>query len=247
MATQLPAYRTYGEGKNSLKVNGQATVAAYQTHRLIWERCTNCAIGKHCLPPKGNHVFFRGTVPCDILFIGEAPGPEEDVTGFPFSGRAGNCLNALIDEVRIHLRTKFLTRMYGIKPSSFKFAITNTVACIPNARIEGLEDLDDVDIPNLRKPTKEEVENCSHRLLSELDIAAPRGIILLGKIAESVAPTLDGFPFRRLAVPEPLSVYHPSYLQRKGCKSSTDFARVAISIANFIGQVYNPPKPIRSK
>lgn len=131
-------------------------------HIADWKPCVACRIGRWAT----NHVFARGRVPCDILFIGEAPGKTEDAVGYPFVGPAGKLLNAWIE---------------SSVPPELTFAITNVVCCRPCDERGG---------PN-RPPTRNEVENCNPRLVEFVKhIAQPKGIVLLGSVAnDSFTPT----------------------------------------------------------
>src|SRR5687768_11168283 len=82
----------------------------------LWDGCFDCTLceSRHKI------VHFRGSIPCDILFIGEAPGDSEDTIGYPFIGRAGKIFNKLLLAARERTLWKHWT--YGI---------TNVVACRP--------------------------------------------------------------------------------------------------------------------
>lgn len=128
-------------------------------------------------------VLYRGTLPCDVLFIGEAPGETEDSQGVPFVGDAGRELKEIWADAynSADLRHKWLPT-YGI---------TNIVACIPRTP-------DDCGTGEIRAPLKEEAEACSPRLLEILALANPRAIVLLGDIAKRFFPKeVGGIPLKR--------------------------------------------------
>lgn len=125
-------------------------------HRVTWEHCQQCSLG----PLAKKHCLGRGTLPCDVVFIGEAPGKSEDVIGEPFVGPAGQLLDKWIE--------------FASRGQPFAYAITNLVACRP---------CDDVGEPN-RKPLPLEVQACHKRVLSFLSMASPSLIVLVGRIAE---------------------------------------------------------------
>jgi uracil-DNA glycosylase family 4 len=128
-------------------------------HVRLWKGCVRCVIGEIA----HNHVFWRGSTPCDILFIGEGPGVTEDLTGKPFVGRAGKLLTSWIQEL----------------PEGVSWAITNVVLCRP---------CDGVAAPN-RAPNGLEIANCRPRLDEFMfQIAKPRALVLLGKTAKVHAP-----------------------------------------------------------
>ena len=60
-------------------------------------KCRKCALHK----TRTNVVFGHGPVPCDLMFIGEAPGEQEDLQGLPFIGRAGQLLTKIFETVGI--------------------------------------------------------------------------------------------------------------------------------------------------
>lgn len=119
-----------------------------------WRICQNCRIGRWAF----KHVFGRGSLPADIVFVGEGPGVSEDVIGSPFVGESGQLLDLAI------ARTKLEGRYF----------ITNLVACRPCDKEGG---------PN-RAPTDREVENCSDRLQETIRIVNPKVVICLGKVPE---------------------------------------------------------------
>ena len=97
-------------------------LSLYKQHVQRWKSCTAC---KLCETRK-KVVMYRGDVPCDILFIGEAPGPSEDVIGQPFIGPAGHLLDRIID--------KAIQPYRKVNPNiSFRKVFTNLVCFIPKA------------------------------------------------------------------------------------------------------------------
>jgi DNA polymerase len=113
--------------------------------------CDACPLA--CLG-RSKVVFGQGATPAQIMIIGEAPGAEEDTTGRPFVGRAGQLLRTLLQE---------------IIPTNYSIFISNVVNCRP---------------PQNRKPTKQESKICAHLLLhKEIEIVKPRLIIAAGSTA----------------------------------------------------------------
>jgi len=88
-----------------------------------------------------NVVLGRGSVPCDVAFIGEGPGESEDVIGDPFVGPAGKLLDQIIAE--------------GLAGVNLTYALGNLVGCIPRDHEQG---------GKAGEPTKEQVQCCSGRL-----------------------------------------------------------------------------------
>jgi DNA polymerase len=148
--------------------------------------CTKCSLHAH----RTQTVFGTGNKTAQWLFIGEAPGAEEDRQGEPFVGRAGQLLNAMLFAI-------------GLKRQ--EIYIANVLKCRP---------------PNNRDPQGIEVERCEPYLLRQIDLIAPKIIIAMGRFAaHSLMKTdmaLGKLRGRRLAYHGiPLIVtYHPAYLLR---------------------------------
>jgi len=111
-------------------------------------KCTRCPLYKN----KTNYVPGEGDPTSEIMFIGEAPGEEEDKQGRPFVGRAGKYLTETIEKILEIKRENVF--------------ITNVLKCRP---------------PNNRDPREEEVKACSVWLIGQLEIIKPRIIVTLGK------------------------------------------------------------------
>jgi len=136
-----------------------------------WETCTLC----HLCKTRTQVVLWRGYLPAEILFIGEAPGKTEDADGFPFVGPAGNKLDDILSQTRDELFEDCGRRF----PS---FAITNLIACIP----KGGKDT--------RPPTKEEIAACQPRLEEMVKYCSPQLVVRVGKLAtgyKTKLPTVD--------------------------------------------------------
>jgi DNA polymerase len=111
-----------------------------------WVDCQRCRLSKH----RGRVVFGRGTVPADVLLVGEAPGPVEDETGEPFTGPAGKLLDRGL---------KVIERLDAT------WYLANLVGCYP---------------PGMRAPETREVETCEDRLLAIVREVNPAAVVLLG-------------------------------------------------------------------
>ncbi len=111
--------------------------------------CTACPLAA----ARTTVVVGSGPVPADLLLLGEAPGVQEDATGVPFVGRAGQLLDRLLDEARLARPT---------------VAVTNVVKCRP---------------PGNRPPTRAEVATCRGWLVAQLAEIRPRVVVTLGGTA----------------------------------------------------------------
>jgi uracil-DNA glycosylase family 4 len=132
----------------------------------------------------------EGSTDTDLMFIGEAPGRDEDVQGRPFVGRAGQLLTKIIQAMGFDRKDVY---------------ITNIVKCRP---------------PNNREPNLEETERCKPYLFEQIGIIQPRVIVTLGNVpthffipSRSGVTTLRGtfYPFEDILV---MPTFHPSYLVR---------------------------------
>ena len=113
------------------------------------ENCKNCALGN----TRTKFVFGSGSEHADIMFIGEAPGAEEDRTGIPFVGRAGKLLDRLLAQIQLKRDDIF---------------IANILKCRP---------------PNNRDPLPDEVAQCIPYLHRQIELIQPKVIVALGRIA----------------------------------------------------------------
>jgi DNA polymerase len=113
------------------------------------KECVKCPLGYS----RNKFVFGDGNPDADIMFIGEAPGSEEDRTGIPFVGRAGQLLNKLLSGIHIDREEVF---------------IANILKCRP---------------PNNRDPQPVEVQQCIPYLHKQIKMIQPKVIVALGRIA----------------------------------------------------------------
>lgn len=113
------------------------------------EGCEKCNLSKS----RNNIVIGDGSPNSNILFIGEAPGKEEDLKGVPFVGKAGEMLDELLKTINLKREEVY---------------ITNVVLCHP---------------PNNRDPKPEEIEKCTPYLDKQIEIIKPKLICTLGNFA----------------------------------------------------------------
>ena len=112
-------------------------------------QCQKCPLGK----TRTKFVFGVGNPSADIVFIGEAPGADEDIQGEPFVGRAGRLLTETLKKIGLQREEVY---------------ICNILKCRP---------------PNNRDPLPQEVEKCEPYLLKQLSLIKPKIIVALGRIA----------------------------------------------------------------
>lgn len=158
--------------------------------RLIREDigdCTRCRLHKQ---GRKQIVFGVGNSRAELMFIGEAPGADEDEQGEPFVGRAGQLLNNMI-------------KAMGLRREDIYIA--NIIKCRP---------------PNNRTPERDECDTCSPFLMRQIKAIGPKVLVALGAVAAKTLLAVNApmselrgrwFDFRgtKLAV-----TYHPAFLLR---------------------------------
>jgi DNA polymerase len=150
--------------------------------------CTRCKL--HTLG-RTQVVFGVGNPNADLMFVGEAPGADEDVQGIPFVGRAGQLLTDIIEK--------------GLKMPRSEVYIANVIKCRP---------------PQNRNPEPDEIETCEPFLFRQIDVIKPKVIVALGKFgAQTLLRTLEPISRLRGRVFEYrgsklIPTFHPAYLLR---------------------------------
>ena len=147
-------------------------------------RCKLCSLGRT------QTVFGVGNPKARLMFVGEAPGEDEDKKGEPFVGRAGQLLTKIVEAIG-------MTRD--------QVYIANVIKCRP---------------PNNRNPEPDEVATCEPFLFRQIDVIQPKVIVPLGKFAaQCVLKTMDPitklrgrrFDYRGSVL---IPTFHPAYLLR---------------------------------
>ena len=196
----------------------------FVNHVDQWTNCNRCNLHQNAF----RKVLYRGTVPCDYLFIGEAPGRSEDAVGYPFVGPAGKILDRLISQCQ---------EQTGV---DFTYGISNVVACLPLDIHENLRSITDLGHAKIRVPEREECLACAPRLTQMIQIARPKyGTIMLGKVAETKAKS--AFIASGIDVPV-LPLYHPAYLLRMGDRNegkSVAYAKTALQLKKFVEETHH--------
>ena len=149
--------------------------------------CTRCKLHSQ---GRKQIVFGVGNLNADLMFVGEAPGADEDIQGEPFVGRAGQLLTKIIESIGLRREDVY---------------IANVIKCRP---------------PGNRNPEPDEVEQCEPFLFRQIASIKPKVIVALGKFsAQSLLRTTDPitrlrgreFKFRDAIL---MPTYHPAYLLR---------------------------------
>jgi uracil-DNA glycosylase family 4 len=149
--------------------------------------CTRCKL--HTLGRK-QIVFGVGNPQADLMFVGEAPGADEDDQGIPFVGRAGQLLTKIIEAIDLRRDDVY---------------IANIIKCRP---------------PQNRNPESDEVASCEPFLFRQVDVIEPKVIVALGKYAAQTLLRTDSpisrlrgrvFDYRGAKL---IPTFHPAYLLR---------------------------------
>ena len=159
------------------------------------ERALQCVKCEHLVQSRKNVVFGVGTVHAELMFVGEAPGMDEDAQGEPFVGKAGQLLTKIIETMGL---------------SREKVYIANILKCRPDTPEQQSGN---------RKPTPVEMTTCLPYVAAQVGIIQPKVIVCLGATAveglfgrDKVGITRqrgNWMSYRDIPV---MPTFHPSYL-----------------------------------
>src|SRR5688500_18983512 len=121
--------------------------------KAVWEQARTCQRCPQLASTRHTVVFGSGNADADLMFVGEAPGANEDRQGLPFVGQAGQLLERLLGEIGLARADVF---------------ICNVLKCRP---------------PGNRDPLPEEIDRCQEYLWSQLDLVQPRVVCTLGNFS----------------------------------------------------------------
>lgn len=189
---QQPGMTALQERSDSVNMQAEIStvVDSVTALRLIREdigECTRCKLHKQ---GRKQIVFGVGNPNAELMFIGEAPGADEDEQGEPFVGRAGQLLTNMIKAMGLRREDVY---------------IANIIKCRP---------------PGNRTPERDECETCSPFLMRQIEVIGPKVLVALGAVAAKTLLAVNApmselrgrwFDFRgtKLAV-----TYHPAFLLR---------------------------------
>lgn len=169
------------------ELNTTTPLSPFQAH--VWHWQFGCG-SNQCHGAR--KVFARGDLPCDILFLGEAPGEGENAIGLPFVGPAGQLLDRIIANA---------LKPFDNPPT---ICMCNLVCCIPrddNGRKSG-------------EPDDDQVKACAPRLMEFVELADPKLLVCVGTLARDFT---DLTYRHRVAIRKDLPricIHHPAYLIR---------------------------------
>ncbi len=187
-ATAPPASALRGEAK------AQA-IAELRERALVCVKCPHlAAVRKHV-------VFGVGSIDAELMFVGEAPGADEDVQGEPFVGAAGQLLTKIIQTMGLSRQSVYIANILKCRPDT------------PGQRSGN------------RKPTADEMKTCLPYLQAQIDLIQPRVMVALGATAvEGLLGKTVGITrlrghwqtYREIPL---MPTYHPAYLLRNQARS----------------------------
>jgi DNA polymerase len=183
------AERQEGESRESVESGespelGVARLAGIRDDIGDCTRCKLCNLGRKQI------VFGVGSPTADLMFVGEAPGRDEDTQGIPFVGRAGQKLTQIIEAIGLTRNDVY---------------IANVIKCRP---------------PENRNPEPDEVERCEPFLFRQVDTIRPKVIVALGTFAaRSLLKTTEPISRLRGRVydyrgSKLVPTFHPAFLLR---------------------------------
>jgi DNA polymerase len=189
----IDSIRSYIELERSSGVEDYPAAAAVDAPKKDLESlkaevlgCARCDLHR----TRRNVVFGSGSASARLMFIGEAPGEEEDIHGLPFVGKAGQLLTKIIEAM-------------GLKRSDVYIA--NILKCRP---------------PNNRAPLPTEILECRENIRRQIEMIKPKVICTLGKFAsqtllktETPITALRG-KFQEYDGIKVMPTFHPAYLLR---------------------------------
>jgi DNA polymerase len=189
-----------GEIQSAIR-NPQSPAEKAAAFAALRERALACGKCPHLASSRKSVVFGVGSIDAQLMFVGEAPGADEDEQGEPFVGKAGQLLTKIIQAT-------------GLKRADVYIA--NILKCRPDTPGQSAGN---------RKPTGDEMATCIPYLLEQIDLIRPRVIVALGATAvegllgktlgitklRGTWKTYRGTPF--------MPTYHPAYLLRNQAMS----------------------------
>lgn len=183
----------------------------YQSHIDKWKDCVRCPLHEG----RNRVVFARGKIPCDVLFVGEAPGTNENASGYPFDGPAGikldEIIQAALDSIiapidysasELDLMTE--GKIYQWEPP--RIGYYNLVGCYPRKEKEA----------GTNEPPIEAIKACAPKLREFVELSYSKLIVTVGKLSDKWVPaathTIAKDPKARAV--QWASIVHPAFILR---------------------------------
>ena len=121
--------------------------------KAVWQQASTCTRCPQLAATRTTVVFGSGHADADLMFVGEAPGANEDQQGLPFVGQAGRLLDTLLGEIGLTRGDVF---------------VANILKCRP---------------PGNRDPLPQEIDSCQDYLFRQLELIEPKVVCTLGNFA----------------------------------------------------------------
>ena len=208
----VPSAPAAHSGPDRTQVLEQTSLETWQALQQAVSGCTACALSGS----RRQTVFGTGPQPAPWMIVGEAPGQQEDASGEPFVGQAGQLLDQMLAAIGVNRRAEVF--------------ITNVLKCRP---------------PSNRDPLPEEVARCDPYLRRQVELVQPRLILVLGRFAAhsllgtdaslaSLRGLVHPYPVADRAVPLVVT-YHPAYLLRQLADKAHSWADLRLARRTFEG------------
>lgn len=177
---------------NAMSSDEKAKALAHLRERA--EACVKCS---NLARTRKHVVFGVGSIDADLMFVGEAPGMDEDIAGEPFVGKAGQLLTRIIETMGLSRERVYIGNVLKCRPDT------------PGRRYGN------------RKPTPQEMVTCRPYLMEQIRIIRPKVLVALGATAveglmgvSSVAITRYRGEFKDFGGIPLMPTYHPAYVLR---------------------------------
>ncbi len=200
IAEQATLLTLPGETQSAIR-NPQSAIEKAAAFAALRERALACVKCPHLVSSRKNVVFGVGSIDAQLMFVGEAPGADEDEQGEPFVGKAGQLLTKIIQATGLQRADVYIGNILKCRPDTPGQTAGN------------------------RKPTSDEMATCIPYLHEQIDLIRPRVIVALG------ATAVEGLLGKTLGITKlrgtwktyrgtPLMpTYHPAYLLRNQAMS----------------------------
>ncbi len=213
----LDPWQTAALGASVTLASPEVATPVLEALREVVRACRKCP---HLAASRRQVVFGTGNPEADLMFVGEAPGADEDLRGEPFVGRAGELLTRIIEAMGF---------------SREEVYIANVLKCRPDMP---------PDTPGNRPPTPAEMEACLPYLRDQIRAIRPQVMVALGGVAMRglfgvMAPMRDlrGRWHEFGAIPV-MATFHPSYLLRN--QALSEKRKVWEDMLSVLGRLNRP-------
>lgn len=202
-----------------------------QVHISRWSAgCNSHHCPTHC-PIRTKVCHVRGSVPCDVLFVGEAPGHAERMIGQPFVGPAGKYLDRMIAEA---FQAAQVPGTEGPGYNSLRWAFINVVGCMPyNPDNKGKAD----------EPDDDQVIACKPRTEELIRLCAPKLLVCVGKhaalwLTQGMRDCIETPPCQQISITHPAAILRANPVQKPYLRR-----RAILSLQEAVERMIADPTP----